>query len=91
MTGKERVRRFLQGGETDRPPFVAFVTYLAARLSHASRDELFSDPQALTDAFLKTVAVCELDCVVLNLGTEVVGEAALGADPIGVRGLNVVK
>ena len=37
------------------------------------------------------MAVCELDCLVLNLGTEVVGGAALGADPIGERGLGVVK
>ena len=37
------------------------------------------------------MAVCELDCLVLNLGTEVVGEAALGADPIGEHGLGVVK
>jgi hypothetical protein len=91
VTGRERVRRFLQGGDADRPPFVPFVTDLAGRLSRTSHDELFSDPQALTDAFLKTVTVCELDCVVLNLGTEVVGDAAVGADPSGVRGLGVVK
>jgi hypothetical protein len=67
------------------------VTDLAARLSQSSRDELFADAQALTEAFLKVVAVCELDCVVLNLGVELVGEAAVGADPGSVRALEVVR
>lgn len=78
MEARHRARRYLLGGDVDRPPFVAFATDLTARLAQTTPPALFADPQILTQSFMEAVAVCKLECVVLALPAEAVRTAVAG-------------
>lgn len=100
MEGQTRVRRFLAGAHADRAPFLAFTTELSASLARVSVLEMFADPRVLTEAFLESLAVFDLDALVLRPPAELIGEAVAAGggsshpslDPVaeGIRRLRVL-
>ena len=94
MEARHRARRYLLGEDVDRPPFVAFATDLTARLAQTTPAALFADPQTLTQSFMETVAVCELESVLLAPPTEAVRTAVAGepeAPELAVTGEAIVR
>lgn len=67
------------------------ATDLTARLAQLSRQELFSDPQTLTQAFLDAAVVCGFECIVIDLGPAAVSAALRREGPEPDETLGVVR
>lgn len=65
LRGRERVRAFLAGRPADRAPFLPLLTDFAARLEQVSREEMVTEPQALTRTLVGAQALFDLDAVSL--------------------------
>lgn len=89
MDGRRRVREFLLGGQTDRPPFVPFALDFAAGLAQATREDLLADPHLVTEAVIEVIEVCGLDSLVLWLRPADLPGLLTAADPGDVPALAV--
>jgi hypothetical protein len=91
VEGRARVRSFLLGGPSDRPPLIPFATEFTARLAQVEPDELFSDPHLLTQAYLESRAVCRFECVVLTVPADALARVTLGIPVATEPRLSVVQ
>jgi hypothetical protein len=73
---------FLAGAKTDRAPFLVLATGPSARLVRSSVTEMFSDPHTLMEGCLESLAVFDLDVLILRPPVKPIAEAIAGG-PVG--------
>jgi hypothetical protein len=70
VEGRARVRDFLAGRATDRPPFLPLAIDFCARLEQTTRAELLTDPSLLTRGLLGAQELFGFDAIVIALAPD---------------------
>lgn len=93
MQARARVREFLAGEKTDRPPFLPFVTDFSARLEQVSRLEMFADPNVLARTLFGAQRLFGHDAILVSLHARLAAEtirAEAGPTAGSLRGVAVI-
>lgn len=90
MDARGRVRQLLADGTADRPPFLAMATEYTARLAQCAAGELLADPGLFVRSFQDSVAVLELEAILIEIPAARVLPVAVSGDPAAC-GLGVLR